>query len=323
MRQFIFLTLLVSTFLTACSGNSTPEPRWTKTPLPTETTTAIVTLTVTITPTSTITPIPTTTRVHQGPDAVEVPILLYHRIAVSPINSQYYVPPDKFEEQMKLLHDWEYTIIPIDLLIKAIEDGADLPPRPIIITFDDGDISVYETAFPIMQKYGLTGVVYIVGGYLNEPGYMSTEQIKELYAAGWEIGSHSMTHRDLRKLDPYYQKIEIADSRELLQEETGSSVDSFAYPFGFIGETAGRLVHNAGYTAGMGLGFTNDQGSSNLFWLQRRDIHGEYDIKRFISFLSWQGDPAFLPADTPTPTPRPSKTPIPTYTPYPTKTPDS
>jgi len=309
--------------LTACGTtvDAAPEPIETPTPLPSETATATVTQTPTITPTITISPTPTPTWVLQGPDTIVVPILLYHRIGVSPIDSQYYVPPAKFEDQMKLLHDWEYTVIPIELLIKAIKEGASLPPRPVIITFDDGDISVYETAFPIMQKYALTGVAYIVGNYMDTDGYMTAEQIKELAAAGWEVGSHSRSHRDLRKLEPAIQRLEIVQARKDLQEATGMSVDSFAYPFGFMGDSAGSLVHVAGYSAAMGLGFSNDQGKSNLFWLQRRDVKGEYDIKRFTDFLPWHGDASYIPTDTPTPTPIPSRTPIPTYTQYPTKTP--
>lgn len=314
MKQLILLTLVVSIFLTACGEEAVPEPTETTPPLPTPTKTATATQTPTITPT------PTTTRVNQGPDAIVVPILLYHRIAVSPIGSQYYVSPDKFEDQMKLLQDWEYTVIPIELLVKAIKEGADLPPRPVIITFDDGDTSVYETAFPIMGKYGLTGAAYIVGNYMDTDGYMSADQIKELADAGWEIGSHGRSHRDLTKLEPVVQRIEIVNARKELQEATGSSIDTFAYPFGFMGETAGRYVHNAGYIAGMGLGYTNDQGVSNLFWLQRRDVKGGYDIKRFTDFLPWHGDPAYIPTDTPTPTPTASRTPIPTYTQYPTRT---
>jgi peptidoglycan/xylan/chitin deacetylase (PgdA/CDA1 family) len=258
--------------------------------------------------------------VAQGPDAVVVPILLYHRIAISPIDSQYYVPPEKFEQQMKLLHDWEYTVIPIELLVKSIRESAELPPRPVIITFDDGDISVYETAFPIMQKYGLTGVAYIVGNYMNTEGYMTAGQIKELAAAGWEIGSHSRSHRDLTKLRVPIQRQEIYQARRDLEQATGVQVNTFAYPFGFMNDSVGSQVHAAGYIAAMGLGFTSDQGRSNLFWLQRRDVQGKYDIKQFAAFLPWQGDPAYMPPDTPTPTPTPSRTPIPTYTQYPTST---
>jgi peptidoglycan/xylan/chitin deacetylase (PgdA/CDA1 family) len=324
MKQLILLTLLVSAFLTACGGAAVAAPQATEaltaSPFPTATASATATQTPTITPTFTITPTPTTTRVHQGPDAVTVPILLYHRIGVSPIDSQYYVPPDKFEEQMKLLHDWEYTVIPLELLVDAIKEGADLPPRPIVITFDDGDISVYTTAFPILQKYGLTGVVYIVGNYMGTDGYMSADQIKALTAAGWEVGSHSRSHRDLSKLEPAVERVEIVDARKVLQDATGSPVLTFAYPFGIVGPGSVDYAKFAGYIAAMGLGFTDDQGKSNLFWLQRRDIKGEYDIKQFAGFLPWQGDPALLPADTPTPTSTPTRTPVPTYTLYPTST---
>ena len=249
-----------------------------------------------------------------------MPVLLYHRIGVSPINSQYYVPPEKFEAQMKLLHDWEYTVIPVATLVDAIKKGANLPPRPVVITFDDGDISVYETAFPILQKYGLTGVVYIVGNYMGTDGYMTADQIKELVDAGWEVGSHSRSHRDLTKLEPAVQRVEIVDARKELQKATGSPVLTFAYPFGIMSPGVADYAHFAGYIAAMGLGFTSDQGKSNLFWLQRRDVKGEYDIKQFAGFLPWQGKAAFIPPDTPTPTPTSSRTPIPTNTLYPTST---
>jgi len=325
MKQLTLLTLLVSFFLTACGSTVIAAPRVTVTltNLPatkTATITPTTTDTPTVTPTITITPTPTTTRIAQGPDNVTVPILLYHRIGISPTNNQYYLAPEKFEQQMKLLHDWEYTVIPVEQLVTAIKEGAELPPRPILITFDDGDISVYTTAFPIMKKYGLTGVVYIVGNYMGTDGYMSAGQIKELVAAGWEVGSHSRSHRDLTRLAPELQRMEIVEARKVLQEATGDEVLSFAYPFGLMNSAVGDYAHFAGYIAAMGLGFTSDQGKSNLFWLQRRDVKGDTDIKLFASNLPWQGDPNSMPPDTPTPTPTASRTPVPTYTMYPTST---
>lgn len=316
MKHRYSLFLGLAFLLSACGTTAIAAPKATEsvTQMPTPT------LMATVSPTFSPSPVPTTTRVVQGPDAVIVPILLYHRIGISPINSQYYVPPEKFEAQMKLLHDWEYTIIPIELLVKAIQEGAELPPRPVIITFDDGDITVYTTAFPIMKTYGLTGVVYIVGNYMNTDGYMSADQIKELTAAGWEVGSHSRSHRILTKLDPATQREEIVQARKDLQEATGSPVQTFAYPFGIMNNAVGSYAHFAGYIAAMGLGFTSDQGVSNLFWLQRRDVKGQYDTKQFAAFLPWQGNPIYLPTDTPTPTPTASRTPRPTYTQYPTRT---
>ena len=158
--------------------------------IPTDTATLPPTLTATasLTPTLTLTPSPsptaTTTRVAQGPGIVNIPILLYHHVQNTDYYSRYRVPPENFEQQMKLLHDWEYTTITTDMLVQAITKGAALPSRPILITFDDGDVDVFENAFPIMQKYGFTGVFYLVANYVGQPDYISVAQIKEMTRRG-------------------------------------------------------------------------------------------------------------------------------------------
>jgi peptidoglycan/xylan/chitin deacetylase (PgdA/CDA1 family) len=222
---------------------------------------------------------------------------------------------------MKLLHDWGYETITTELLIKAINEGADLPPRPLIISFDDGHLNNYTTAFPIMQKYGFTGVLYIVGNYMGADQYMTADQIKEMASAGWEVGSHSISHSDLTSLDPSRQRYEVVESRTLLENTLGVPILTIAYPFGVSNSGVIDYAHFAGYIGGMSLGYTYDQGISNLYTLQRRDIKGTYDVKQFAAFLPWQGDPIFLPTDTPTSTVTPSRTPIPTFTWAPTQTP--
>jgi peptidoglycan/xylan/chitin deacetylase (PgdA/CDA1 family) len=275
-------------------------------------------------PTSTPTSTPTPTWVAQGPDNVQVPILMYHHVAVSAHQSRYYVSPEKFEEQIKLLHDWQYTPIETGMLVRAITKGASLPPHPIIITFDDANQDNYTNAFPIMKKYGFTGVLYLPYNYIGAEDYLTVDQIKEMAAAGWEVGSHSLSHPDLTNLEPARLRAEIVDSRTKLEDLLGVPILTFAYPFGDVGSSEVDYVKFAGYIAGMGAtGFTADQGFSNLYTLQRCEIKGSEDAKTFIRFLPWRGDPAFLPTDTPTPTPRPTRTPIPTYTQYPTKTPKS
>jgi peptidoglycan/xylan/chitin deacetylase (PgdA/CDA1 family) len=325
MNKKLFLIAGVPIFLLACGVTSNPQPTLVLTSIPTPTITAsflsqpepATVAPVLITPSL----IPTTlTSVFQGPGEVFVPILLYHRIAVSLTDSQYYVSPDKFEEQIKLLHDWEYTTITTETLVKAITEGAALPPRPILITFDDGNLDNYTTAFPIMQKYGFSGVLYIIDTYVGADKYMNVDQIKEMVSAGWEVGSHSMTHLELTTLDPDQQQYEIIESRRFLENKLGVPVLTFAYPFGISDTVVINTVYSAGYIAGMGLGYTFDQGTSNLFSLQRRGVNGTHDLKLFASFLPWQGDPSYLPTDTPTPLPTPSRTPIPTNTLFPTST---
>ncbi len=133
-------------------------------------------------------------------------------------------------------------------------------------------------------------------------------------AAVGVLGSHSISHLDLTSLEPERQRNEVVDSRTILETKLGVPVLTIAYPFGVSNSSVIDYAHFAGYIGGMGLGYTHDQGMTNLFNLQRRDVKGTYDVKQFASFLPWQGDPIFLPTDTPTPTVTPSRTPIPTYT---------
>ena len=312
------MTVGVSFLMLACVGITIAAPALIETPTPlapTETAPPIVTVTIpttvpitpTIASTSTATttftpsPVPTASWSHQGPGTVLVPILLYHQIAVSRTSSRYYTPPEKFEAEMKLLYDWGYSTITTELLVKAIKEGADLPLHPVLITFDDGDLNAYTAAFPIMQKYGFTGVLYIVGNYIDAPGYMNADQIKEMTAAGWEVGSHSMNHLDLSALEDQRQRYEIVESREFLEAKLGVPVLSFAYPYGISNTGIIDYAEFAGYTTGMSLGSSDNHGLTNLFLLQRHDIKGTYELNQFAAFLPWQGDPGFLPTVTPTP----------------------
>jgi len=110
----------------------------------------------------------------------------------------------------------------------------------ITITFDDGLLNTYEVAFPLMEKYGLKGVVFIPTGILtgevtkvrldDEP-YMTLEHLKDLQRAGWEIGSHSITHRNFLNLSDDEVHRELQQSEAFLLAE-GFDVVSFAYPYG-------------------------------------------------------------------------------------------
>ena len=325
------IIILLTALLSGCSGMVLDAPTSTATqtasPLP-PTSTATVTPTPSITPTYTQTTIPTPTWVSQGPGHVQVPIFMYHHVADSPIESEYYVPPDKFDDEMKLLNNWGYTTITTSMLVQAITKGASLPPHPIIITFDDSDGSQYTNAFPIMKKYGFTGVLYTVVSYIGrptglatDPNFLTIDQLKEMAAAGWEIGSHTETHQNVTVMTDDQLHFEIVQSRKDLEQELGVPILTFSYPFGGANSAVTDFVHFAGYIAAVGAtGYTADQGKSNLFELQRVEIKGSDDAKSIIRFLPWLGDPSFIPTDTPTPTSTPSRTPIPTWTMYPTST---
>ena len=256
--------------------------------------------TETLPPTLTLTP--TTTAepqwVLQGPNQVIVPILLYHHIGFSlKDQSVYYVSPEAFDRQMNLLYQWGYRTISIELLVRAIREGAELPPKPILLTFDDGGESTYTAALPIMQRYHFTGVSYIVYYYVGITNYMNADQIRALYAAGWEIGSHSLSHVDLT-LRPDRQEDEIVQSRRQLESMLSVPVLSFAYPFGAHDESSLGYVHLAGYTAAMGLGNDSLQGTKNLFYLYRQAVGGTDTLQTFAARLPWRQEQIDLPAVT-------------------------
>lgn len=318
-RSFLIWISGVTLFTLACGGlslvvspSSTITPAWTSSPLASPT--AYPTVTPIIFPTHTPTLLPTETAfptltltptltaepqwVFQGPNQVIVPILLYHHIGFSlKDESVYYVSPEEFDRQMNLLYQWGYRTISVELLARAIREGAELPPKPIILTFDDGSESTYTTALPILQRYGFTGVSYIVYHYVGITNYMNAEQIRVLYASGWEIGSHSLSHVDLTTR-PDRQEDEIVGSRRQLESLLGVPISSFAYPFGAYDESSLGYVHFTDYTAAMGLGKESLQGTKNLFYLYRQAVQGTDDLQTFGSRLPWRGDQYDLPAVT-------------------------
>jgi peptidoglycan/xylan/chitin deacetylase (PgdA/CDA1 family) len=278
----------------------TPSLPATLTPITFPTHTPTLPSTETPFPTLSFTPSLTSTPqwVLQGPGEIIVPILLYHHIGYSlEAENEYYVSPETFDRQMNLLYQWGYRTISVELLARAITQGAELPPKPILLTFDDGSKTTYTTTLPIMQRYGFTGTAYIVYYYVGITNYMNAEEIRALHAAGWEIGSHSLRHIDLTTR-PDRQEDEIVGSRRQLESLLGVPVLSFAYPFGAYDDSSLGYVRFAGYVAAMGLGNESMQGGNNLFYLYRQPVRGTDDLQTFASRLPWREEVYNVPAIT-------------------------
>ena len=291
MKWFrIFLLVSIALLVAGCNtplasglgffATETPTPLPpTYTPMPTATFTPTPTLTPTpLPPTATPTPV----LVHVGPGDLICPIVLYHRIADMNTTNPYVLGIEDFRQQMEYLHQQGYQTITISQLVEALNFGADLPEKPIVITFDDGDITVIQNAFPIMQQYGFTGVAYLVGNYLNADGYMSTEQIQTLAKNGWQMGSHTQGHVDLSTCSGC--KNEIIYSKDFLQKKLGLEIETFAYPFGVKTDHAVQVVSET-YKSAVGLGVFVQQGPYNLYYLWRRPIDNGTTLDMFKSFL--------------------------------------
>jgi peptidoglycan/xylan/chitin deacetylase (PgdA/CDA1 family) len=289
----IFITLVMLLSVPACAVAFFRDPTLTPTTTPTATPTTMPTATNTSTPTpvpptATPTVTPTPTWIWQAAGDVTCPILLYHHVSNTPPSSAYYISIAGFEAEMNLLHDWGYTTISISHLVQAITQGAEMPTRPIVVSFDDGNEDVYTNAFPIMQRLGFQGVLYIVSDRLGAKGYLGVPEIMEMDAAGWEVGNHSLDHLNLVD-NPASLWDEAARSRKDLQESLGLPVNTFAYPFGVANDSTMRKIASYGYTAAVGLGTSPIQGPFNLFYLNRIVLDYSNSMDQFTSLLPWQG----------------------------------
>ena len=222
-----------------------------------------------------------------GPGILDVPILLYHHIDPGRPPGKFNVTPAQFELQVQSLAAGGFQSITPANLRQAVLHGAPLPARPIIITIDDGHENAYVYAYPILEKYGFDAVIYVVANRLWSTGCLSAEQLIELSEAGWEVGSHSMTHADLTTRVGRELRLEIFGSREQLEASLGQEVPSFAYPFGaFSPEVAGQ-VRAAGYQTAMGLGTSTLQGRGNLYYLSRIPVNGSWTVSEFAAAVGF------------------------------------
>ncbi|OLN32285.1 polysaccharide deacetylase family protein [Desulfosporosinus metallidurans] len=187
-----------------------------------------------------------------------VPILYYHSVMLE-VGNEIRMPPDQFEAQMAYLKDKGYQSVSLDQLYQAQYRGGTLPPKPFVITFDDGYADNYTTAFPILKKYGFTATIFMVSSYINGEDFMSWPQLKELAANGWDIEGHTVNHPYLSKQDATTVLSELRSSKELLERELERPVEFFAYPYGDYNTPVVLAVRNTGYL----MAVTTERGWAN------------------------------------------------------------
>jgi glycosyltransferase involved in cell wall biosynthesis/peptidoglycan/xylan/chitin deacetylase (PgdA/CDA1 family) len=225
-----------------------------------------------------------------------LPVLLYHH--VGPGRQDTYpeltVSPGKFERQMDWLARHGYVCIrPADWLAWCRE-GKSLPPKPVLLTFDDAYADLIEYAFPVLRRHGFGAAVYVVTGQIGGTNVwdqaagsgvhhlMNAEQIREWAQHGIEFGAHTRSHPDLTQLSGDALAAEIRGSREDLERILEHPPSSFVYPFGYQNDCVRAAVEQY-----FDLAFTVEEGlndlSTNLFELRRTMVRPDDSIQRFSS----------------------------------------
>ena len=210
-------------------------------------------------------------------------MLMYHYISVPPpeaddIRLDLSVTPAQFEAQLAYLRQAGYETISMRQLTYALSRQAPLPPKPIIITFDDGYRDNYENAFPLLRKYGYTGVFFIFNHPIDagDAGYLTWEMVIEMHKAGMEFGSHGYRHWNLRGRDVDFLVYEILGSKEAIEQRLGEPVRFFAYPFGYYDDLTVRVLESAHFWSAVTTELGIEQSFGNRFEMPRIRMHG-YD----------------------------------------------
>ena len=210
-------------------------------------------------------------------------ILTYHGIEAAP--GPLSIDVGEFAAQLDCLRECGAEVLALSDLFAGLLDHR-LPHRALAITFDDGLLSVAETAVPLLIERGMRATIFCVAGRLGGDNRWSTQPptaprralatsaaLADLAAAGFEIGAHGVQHMPLSKLSPHELRREIVDSREMLEQQLGTPVAGFAYPYGAIPGAAGQALIRSTYrwacTTRPGYVTT----SAGRFDLPRVDVH--------------------------------------------------
>jgi peptidoglycan/xylan/chitin deacetylase (PgdA/CDA1 family) len=171
-----------------------------------------------------------------------LPILTFHDI--DDHRSVISISPGVFRRGIARLHDRGYRTLSLLEVVDCLGRGALFPERSLVITFDDGYQTVYDEAFPVLQRYGLSATVFLTVGEKGTAGpsdrlpslegrsMLTWREIREMHRWGIHFGAHTLTHPDLTRLPFDRVEAEVCDSKAIIEDALGAPVACFAYPYG-------------------------------------------------------------------------------------------
>jgi peptidoglycan/xylan/chitin deacetylase (PgdA/CDA1 family) len=227
-----------------------------------------------------------------------LPILMYHRVTSEGAaeTARYRVSPGAFEEQLRYLHDSGYRSATLSEWRGSMQARRPLPGRRILLTFDDGYRDFYTEAWPLLERYGFSAIVFLVTGdvgranrwdatYGDDVPLLTWDEVRRLRDAGVELGSHTATHAHLTALSNADVAREAASSRAVLERELGTTIEAFAYPYGDTDPVVQHLVGACGYVYGLTCRAGPSRYEDSLLALPRIEVEGTDDFADFVRRL--------------------------------------
>jgi len=241
-----------------------------------------------------------------------IPILMYHSIQASEgrQSAPYYetaTSPLQFAEHMAYLSRNGYRTIGLGEVQERLRDGQPCE-RCVAITFDDGFRDFYIHAYPILNEYGFMATMFLPTAFIgttpqqfNGKSCMTWSEVRELHTAGIVFGSHTVTHPRLRELPRMKIEDELRRSRETIEENLGTRIDSFAYPFAFPETDKGfralltEALQTTGYADGVCTTIGRAEALRSRLFMKRLPVNSCDDRRLFQAKLAgaydWVGTP--------------------------------
>lgn len=226
-------------------------------------------------------------------------ILTYHNFSHN-ISDGSTVQISEFAEQMQHLKDNNYNVITLGELFDSLEGNKKIPAKSIVITMDDGWLSVKDLALPILKKHNFPATLFIYSDIVGESKrFVTWEDLKELMASGMDIQCHSKSHGNLRKYLKKKNVIELVtpefvEVQKVMEEKLGTKCDFFAYPFGKFSESFFPILEEHGYRGAVTINMGFVERDYEKYRVNRASIFGEYDLDVFKYIVNLNRKPVFV-----------------------------
>jgi len=201
-----------------------------------------------------------------------VPILMYH--SVDNRDSTLCVTEENFLRQMTFLHENGYSVISLDDLVHGIEKKARFAPKTLVITFDDGFKDNYTNAFPILERYNMPAIIFLITSYMNtHEGYIKWDQARLMMEKDIDFGAHTRHGVYLPEVESQERLWEeIAGCKKDIELKIGKEVRYFCYTVGGFNERVKEIVKKADYKGACTTNRGLDRSNRDVYELNRIKI---------------------------------------------------